>query len=126
MAGIGNIGTFGMTASQFKSAMINTSGFAAQGTGTAKQFNNKMEELIYTLKKQIIEALNLEEVTPEDMKDNIPLFGGGFGLDSIDVLELIVLLEKNYGIELQSPAEAKEIFTSVRTMAEYVMQNRKK
>ena len=54
-----------------------------------------MEELIYTLKKQIIEALNLEEVTPEDMKDNIPLFGGGFGLDSIDVLELIVLLEKN-------------------------------
>ena len=83
-----------------------------------------MEELIYTLKKQIIEALNLEEVTPEDMKDNIPLFGGGFGLDSIDVLELIVLLEKNYGIELQSPAEAKEIFTSVRTMAEYVMQNR--
>ncbi len=85
-----------------------------------------MEELIYTLKKQIIEALNLEEVTPEDMKDNIPLFGGGFGLDSIDVLELIVLLEKNYGIELQSPAEAKEIFTSVRTMAEYVMQNRKK
>ncbi len=85
-----------------------------------------MEELIYTLKKQIIEALNLEEVTPEDMKDNVPLFGGGFGLDSIDVLELIVLLEKNYGIELQSPAEAKEIFTSVRTMAEYVMQNRKK
>ena len=85
-----------------------------------------MEELIYTLKKQIIEALNLEEVTPEDMKDNIPLFGGGFGLDSIDVLELIVLLEKNYGIELQSPAEAKEIFTSVRTMAEYVIQNRKK
>lgn len=85
-----------------------------------------MEELIYTLKTQIIEALNLEEVSPEDIKDDAPLFGGGFGLDSIDVLELIVLLEKNYGIELQSPAEAKEIFTSVRTMAEYVMQNRKK
>ena len=85
-----------------------------------------MEDLIYTLKEQIIETLNLAEMTPEDLKDDVPLFGGGYGLDSIDVLELIVLLEKNYGIELQSPAEAKEIFTSVRTMAEYVMQNRKK
>ena len=84
-----------------------------------------MEELIYTLKQQIIEALNLEEMAPEDINDDALLFGD-VGLDSIDVLELIVLLEKQYGIELESPAEAKKIFASVRTMAEYVMQNRKK
>lgn len=84
-----------------------------------------MNELIYSLKEQIIEALNLEEMTPEDIKDDALLFKE-VGLDSIDVLELIVLLEKHYGIELQSPAEAKGIFASVRTMAEYVMQNRKK
>ena len=85
-----------------------------------------MDKLIHSLKEQIIEALNLEEMTPEDIKDDAPLFGGDLGFDSIDVLELIVLLEKHYGIELQSPAEAKGIFASVRTMAEYVMQNRKK
>lgn len=84
-----------------------------------------MDDLIYTLKQQIIEALNLEEMTPEDINDDALLFGD-VGLDSIDVLELIVLLEKQYGIELESPAEAKKIFASVRTMAEYVMQKRKK
>lgn len=65
-----------------------------------------MDDLIYTLKQQIIEALNLEEMTPEDINDDALLFGD-VGLDSIDVLELIVLLEKQYGIELESPAEAK-------------------
>ena len=84
-----------------------------------------MDDLIYTLKQQIIEALNLEEMAPEDINDDALLFGD-VGLDSIDVLELIVLLEKQYGIELESPAQAKKIFASVRTMAEYVMQNRKK
>ena len=84
-----------------------------------------MDDLIYTLKQQIIEALNLEEMAPEDINDDALLFGD-VGLDSIDVLELIVLLEKQYGIELESPAEAKKIFASVRTMAEYVMQNREK
>ena len=84
-----------------------------------------MDELLYSLKKQIIEALNLEEMAPEDIKDDALLFEE-VGLDSIDVLELIVMLEKIYGIELESPAEAKKIFASVRTMAEYVKQNRKK
>ena len=84
-----------------------------------------MDDLIYTLKQQIIEALNLEEMAPEDINDDALLFGD-VGLDSIDVLELIVLLEKQYGIELESPAEAKKIFASVRTMAEYVMKKKKK
>jgi len=85
-----------------------------------------MEELILTLKKQIIEALNLEEMSPEEIETDAPLFGTGLGLDSIDALELIVLLEKEYGIRLANPAEGKEIFKSVATIAEYVQKNRTK
>ena len=85
-----------------------------------------MEELIKNLKLQMIEALNLEGMTPEDIDDNAPIFGEGLGLDSIDVLELIVLLEKNYGIRLASPAEGKNVFKSVAVMADYVAANRKK
>lgn len=85
-----------------------------------------MEELIYALKEQIIDVLNLEEMTPEDIENDAPLFGEGLGLDSIDALELIVLLEKQYGIKLSNPAESKAIFKSVRSIAEFVEQNRQK
>jgi len=90
------------------------------------QNNNNMEELILQLKTQIIEALNLEEMEPADIDTDAPLFGTGLGLDSIDALELIVLLEKNYGIKLKNPAEGKDIFKSVRCIAEYVQANRTK
>ena len=83
-----------------------------------------MEELILELKNRILEALKLEDMTPEDIDSDAPLFKDGLGLDSIDALELMLLLEKNYGIKLKSPAEGKEIFKSVRTMAEYVAANR--
>ena len=85
-----------------------------------------MEELIVELKEKIIEALNLEEMTPEDINDDDALFGDGLGLDSIDALELIVLMEKNYGIKLSNPAEGKAIFKSVRTIAEFVNEHRTK
>lgn len=86
-----------------------------------------MEELIKTLKLQIIEALNLEEFSVDEFDDEAALFGeDGIGLDSIDALELIVLLEKNYGIRLANAAEGKTIFRNVKTMAEYVSANRKK
>ncbi|MDY4411126.1 MAG: phosphopantetheine-binding protein [Prevotella sp.] len=85
-----------------------------------------MEELINELKQQIIAALNLEDMTPDDIDADAPLFGEGLGLDSIDALELIVLMEKQYGIRLATPAEGKAIFKSVRTMADYVSKNRKK
>lgn len=85
-----------------------------------------MEELIVELKKQIIEVLNLEDVKPEDIDNDSPLFGEGLGLDSIDALELIVLMEKNYGIKIKDPSAGKEIFKSVNTMAEYISKNRKK
>lgn len=85
-----------------------------------------MDELIAKLKEQIIAALNLEDMTPADIDDDAPLFGEGLGLDSIDALELIVILDKNYGIKLDSPAQGKDIFKNVRTIAEYVEKNRTK
>lgn len=85
-----------------------------------------MEELILELKKKIIEALNLEEMTPDDIDADEALFGDGLGLDSIDALELIVLMEKDYGIKLANPSEGKAIFKSIRTIAEYVSSHRTK
>lgn len=85
-----------------------------------------MEELKEQLKKQIIEALNLEEVQPADIDNDDPLFGEGLGLDSIDALELIVLLEKNYGIRIQDPKKGKEIFKSINILADFVSKNRTK
>lgn len=85
-----------------------------------------MDELIRELKLKVIEALNLDG-TPEDIDDNAPLFGNeGLGLDSIDVLELLILLEKNYGIRLSSPQEGKKVFQSFAVIAEYVAANRTK
>ena len=85
-----------------------------------------MEELTLKLKEEIIEVLNLEDVKPEDIDNDAPLFGDGLGLDSVDALELIVLLEKNYGIKLDSPELYKEIFKSVNVMAGYVAAHRTK
>jgi len=85
-----------------------------------------MEDLILELKKQIIDVLNLEEMQPDDIDANAPLFGTGLGLDSIDALELIVMMEKQYGIKLKDPKEGKEIFKSVATMADYISHHRSK
>ena len=85
-----------------------------------------MEELVLELKKEIIEVLNLEDVKPEDIENDAPLFGSGLGLDSIDALELIVLMEKNYGIKIKDPSAGKAIFKSINSMAEFVQANRKK
>lgn len=84
-----------------------------------------MDKLIQELKEEIIEALNLEDMEPSDIDADEPLFGDGLGLDSIDALELIVLLEKNYGIKVEDPKKGKEIFASVRTMAEFITANQK-
>ena len=83
-----------------------------------------MSDLKENLKAQIIEQLNLEDLTPADIRDDAPLFGdNGLGLDSIDALEFIVLLDSNYGIKIADPAEGKEIFQSVNTLADYISKN---
>jgi acyl carrier protein len=84
-----------------------------------------MDELIEKLKKEIIQQLNLEDISAEDIDPEAPLFGEGLGLDSIDALELIVLLEKNYGIKIEDPKDGKKIFFSIRTMAEYITEHKK-
>jgi acyl carrier protein len=83
-----------------------------------------MEALKQELKSKIIAVLNLEDIAIEDINDNDALFGDGLGLDSIDALELIVLLDKDYGIKLVDPKEGKTIFKSIETMAAYIAANR--
>jgi acyl carrier protein len=82
-----------------------------------------MEELIAKLKIQVIEQLNLEDLKPEDIDAKAPLFGDGLGLDSIDALELIVLMEREYGIKINDPAEGKKIFVSLESMAKFIQEN---
>jgi acyl carrier protein len=84
-----------------------------------------MEELMATLKKEIFEQLNLQHIKLEDVAYDQPLFVEGLGLDSIDALELIVLLQQKYGIKLANPAEGPKIFYSIKTMAEYITAHKK-
>ncbi len=84
-----------------------------------------MEDFKVTLKQQIIDSLNLQGMKPEEIDDNAPLFGEGLGLDSIDSLELMVLLERNYGIKIEDAREGRKVLTSVQSMADYIQQNRK-
>lgn len=85
-----------------------------------------MEELKKELKEKIIAALNLEDLSIDDIKDEDMLFEEGLGLDSIDALELIIILDKDYGIKLTDPKDGKKIFQSIETMAQYITDNRTK
>ena len=85
-----------------------------------------MKELTDTLKLQIIEQLNLNHLKVEDIDEDKPLFGEGLGLDSIDALELIVLMQQKYGVKLANPADGPKIFYSVKTIAEYIAEHRSK
>jgi len=84
-----------------------------------------MEDLKQTLKQQIIESLNLQGMKPEEIDDNAPLFGEGLGLDSIDSLELMVLLERNYGIKIEDAREGRKVLSSVQSMADYIQEHKK-
>ncbi|MBI2258493.1 MAG: acyl carrier protein [Flavobacteriia bacterium] len=84
-----------------------------------------MSELKQKLKEQIIEQLNLVEVKPSDIQDNQPLFGSELGLDSIDALEFIVLLDSKYGLKIDDPAKGKEIFNSINSLAAFIEANQK-
>jgi acyl carrier protein len=84
------------------------------------------EELKTQLKKQIVEFLNLMQVKPEDIKDDEPLFGEGLGLDSIDSIELIVLLNREYGIDIKDPKEGRKVLVDINTMVDYIEAHRTK
>ena len=81
-------------------------------------------ELKKALKKQIVEFLNITAIAPNDIKDDAPLFGEGLGLDSIDSIELLVLMEREYGIKIKDPKEGRKIFTSINTMVDYIEKHR--
>jgi acyl carrier protein len=83
-----------------------------------------MEDLKLKLKEQIIERMNLQDVKPEDIVDDAPLFGDGLGLDSIDALEIIVLLQQVYGIKIQNAEEGKKVLRSVDTIAAYIKEKK--
>jgi acyl carrier protein len=85
-----------------------------------------MDKLIADLKAQIIEQLNLQDTKPEDIGDDQPLFNEGLGLDSIDALELIVLLQQHYKIKLSNAEDGPKVFKSVKTMAEYITEHQPK
>jgi acyl carrier protein len=84
-----------------------------------------MEDLKLKLKQQIIESLNLQGMEPKDIDDNAPLFGEGLGLDSIDSLELMVLLERSYGIKIEDAREGRKVLSSVQSMADYIQEHKK-
>ena len=81
------------------------------------------EELITDVKKLIIERLKLEEIAVDDIDTDAPLFGEGLGLDSIDALELVIGLEKEYGVSIPDAEVGKKVFQSVRAIAQYIVDN---
>jgi len=81
--------------------------------------------MIDELKALLISELNLEDITPDDIDASAPLFRDGLGLDSIDALELAVVLDKKYGIKIKSSDERnKEIFSSLNALADFIINNR--
>ena len=84
-----------------------------------------MQPLTYELKSKIIKALNLDKVTPADIKQDEPLFGTGLGLDSLDALDLVSMLERDYGILIQDMESARQVFASYGTLEDYVQRNRR-
>ncbi|HSZ71679.1 MAG TPA: phosphopantetheine-binding protein [Cytophagaceae bacterium] len=85
-----------------------------------------MSELISNLKKQIVEQLNLVDIEPASIDENAPLFGDGLGLDSIDALELILLMQKKYEIKIATAEEGQKVFSSVKAMADFIEAHKAK
>ena len=92
----------------------------------ASNLISDMQDLKYELKKQIIQELNLQDIKPEDIIDDAPLFGDGLGLDSIDALELVVLMEKYHGVKILDETVGKKVLASINTMAEYIVEENSK
>lgn len=82
-----------------------------------------MSELLEELKVKLIEILNLQDVRPEDFDENGRLVGGELGIDSIDVLEMVVMVEKDYGIVINNQEMGEKIFYSLANLAEYIKEN---
>jgi acyl carrier protein len=85
-----------------------------------------MKQLIQELKKKIVEELQLKDVTPDELTEDTPFFDGGLGLDSVDLLVLVALVDRDYGVEIFSREIGEKVFVTLSTLAEYIAKNRKK
>lgn len=83
-----------------------------------------MEELKSELKRKLVEALDIHDIDPASIADELPLFEGGLGLDSIDVLELVVMLERDYGIKIESKELGQKVLVSIQTLADFLAEQR--
>lgn len=87
--------------------------------------NNELTTLKQQLKKVIVDDLSLEDITPDEIPDDAPLFGDGLGLDSLDAVELVVLLQRHFGIQIKDLEEGRKIFKNLDTLASYISEKRK-
>lgn len=85
-----------------------------------------MQQLIEDLKIKLIDILNLQDVTPEKFDENAQLVGGELGIDSIDVLEMVVMVEKDYGIIINNQEVGEKVFSSLASLARYIKENSSK
>jgi acyl carrier protein len=87
---------------------------------------SQIEDLIGELKVKIIKTLGLMDITPEDIKNDAPLVGGETGIDSIDVLELVMMIEKDYGVKIENKELGAKVFASVRILATHIFESQRK
>ncbi|WDN87474.1 acyl carrier protein [Desulfosarcina sp. BuS5] len=88
-----------------------------------EQQGNSLPEIREELKKLLVENLALDDINPEEIKDDEILFGDGLGLDSLDAVEIVVILQRNFGLEIQDMEQGQKIFYSIETLANYVYEN---
>ena len=84
-----------------------------------------LQEIKDKLKQLLVEQLSLDDITPEDIKDDDELFGEGLGLDSLDAVEIVVILQRNFGVEVKTAHQSREVFGSINTLADFIVSQTK-